>query len=254
MTLRVMTLNIRYDKPDPGDQAWSVRRPSLLQLVRSHLPDLLATQEALPHQLVEMVVALPEYAVVGRDRRGNGRGEYCALFYRRERFECLRHGDFALSETPSAIGSVTPTWGNMLPRICTWAILNDQESYKRILMMNTHFDHDSELARRHSAELLVHQAEQLMPEGGSVVIAGDFNSGAMDPSRHYLMDGLDDALLRYEGDTLTYVDFEGEPRLSIDTVYFSRDLGLRHVQIDRSTPCDVRPSDHFAVVADLEML
>ncbi|MFT7622015.1 MAG: endonuclease/exonuclease/phosphatase family metal-dependent hydrolase [Myxococcota bacterium] len=253
MTLRVMTLNVRYDKPDPGDNAWAVRRSSLLHLIRGHLPDVLATQEALPHQLVELVVGLPEYAVVGRDRRGNGRGEYCAIFYRRERFECMRHGDFALSETPGAIGSVTPSWGNILPRIATWALLRDSETFKRVLVINTHFDHESARARHLSATLLKRKAQELMPDGGAVIIAGDFNSTAQDQCRVTLSDGLDDALARVEGDKVTYVDFEGAPRLSIDTVFFSRDLGLRRAEIDRAAPLEVRPSDHFAVLVDLEI-
>lgn len=252
MKLTVMTLNCRYDRPDPGDQAWSVRVHSVLDRVREHQPDILLTQECLPHQLVELVVGLQDFSAVGRDRRGTGRGEYCALFYRHERFECREHGDFALSATPEEIGSVTPAWGNGLPRVATWALLHDRKAGLELFALNTHLDHDSRLSRERSAELILRRTEALISAGCSVIIGGDFNAEWHDPARQLLGDGLDDAVAKMDGDTLTYVDFEGAPLLSIDTVFYSRDFALRRALIDRATPRGIRPSDHFPIVVNLE--
>ncbi len=231
-----MTFNVRYDKPDPGDLAWSVRRESVLHLIREHSPDVLCTQECQPHQLVELLVGLPGYAVVGRDRRGTGRDEYCAILYKHDRFERDGHGDIDLA----------PSY---LPRIATWAALRDRRTGLRFGAVNTHLDHEDRLARIGSIELIL--GEGVCSQ--HTVITGDFNEETGSTARAALeLLCWKDALSGVD-DRLTYVDFDGEPRLSIDTVYYPSKMRLVNVVVDRSEPLGVRPSDHYPVIADLEV-
>ncbi len=235
-----MTFNIRYDKPDPGDRAWSVRCRSVLKLIEQHQPDILCTQECLPHQLVELLVGLPGYGVVGRDRRGSGKDEYCAILYRHERFERVGHGNFSLA----------PSY---LPRIATWLILRDRELGTEIAAINTHLDHENADARLESAELILNEFGVLWHAHRPIVITGDFNARPGSPARVRLGRPLRDSVAEMQGDRLTYKHWSGDPHVSIDTVFYSGELSLKSVVVDRSEPLGVRPSDHYPVVADLEV-
>lgn len=62
-------------------------------------------QEVLHHQLQTLHGLLPEYAFTGRGRDdGKDRGEHVAIFYRKDRFQLVEHGDFWLSENPAVPG------------------------------------------------------------------------------------------------------------------------------------------------------
>src|SRR5205807_801992 len=67
--LRVMTLNVRRDVPHDGPLAWSSRRARVGAMLREAAPDVLATQEALPHQLADLDAALPRYRRIGSPRQ-----------------------------------------------------------------------------------------------------------------------------------------------------------------------------------------
>ena len=63
---------------------------------------------------------LNEYSYIGRDRDGDNKGEHCAIYYKKDRFKVLKHGDFWYSETPDI---PSYGWGARCRRICTWDIL-----------------------------------------------------------------------------------------------------------------------------------
>ena len=63
--------------------------------------DILGTQEVLHNQLEDLKQRLPEYGVIGVGREdGKEKGEYSALWYKKDRFNLLDSGYFWLSETP----------------------------------------------------------------------------------------------------------------------------------------------------------
>lgn len=69
--------------------------------VRFYDVDVLGTQEVLHNQLEDLKQRLPEYGVVGVGREdGKEKGEYSALWYKKNRFDLLDSGYFWLSETP----------------------------------------------------------------------------------------------------------------------------------------------------------
>jgi hypothetical protein len=43
MKLRVMTFNLRYDKPDLGNCAWKFRASAVASLINAYAPDLIGT-------------------------------------------------------------------------------------------------------------------------------------------------------------------------------------------------------------------
>lgn len=169
-----MTFNLRFAS-EVMPHAWSVRRPVTKACLELTAPDLIGTQEGVMAQLADMRADLPAYAMIGQGREGGEKGEYMAIFYRRDRFELLETHDFWLSETPEVVGS--KSWNTSLPRMVTWARFREKATGKAFVFANTHFDHMSEDARAQSAKLVRARFSALKPES-PVLLVGDFNSAA----------------------------------------------------------------------------
>ena len=104
--VNVMSFNIRYDNPEDSLDNWEYRKERAANAIRFYDVDILGTQEVLHNQLEDLKQRLPEYEVIGVGREdGKEKGEYSALWYKRERFNLLDSGYFWLSETPEVAGS-----------------------------------------------------------------------------------------------------------------------------------------------------
>jgi endonuclease/exonuclease/phosphatase family metal-dependent hydrolase len=254
--LRVMTFNVRYGTADDGPNRWELRRELLVATIRRNAPDILATQEGLRWQLDEIESALPElgWVGVGRDD-GGSRGEHAALFYRRARLTAAASGTFWLSDTPSVPGSTS--WGNALPRICTWARLRDTASGRALVACNVHLDHESQVARERGLRLVLDRAPDLAP-GEPLIVLGDLNLDEENPALELLRrGGLTDTwraahpAAKGQG---TFHDFTGRidgPR--VDFIWASPHLRTLDAAIDRSRKDGRCPSDHDAVTAILQL-
>lgn len=193
--LRIATFNVRFDNPDDGVHAWPNRADRVIEHIESFGPDILGTQEALDHQ-VEFLAAPGN--LDGYDREGVGRddgeraGEYAALFFRRDRFARREGGTFWLSETPSRPKRPEEPfdWGTQLNRIATWAQLEDRDTGAQLLVVNTHFDHQSREARRKSAELIVEHLEEWSARVDALVVVGDLNARP-ETEPHRLLGGFE---------------------------------------------------------------
>jgi endonuclease/exonuclease/phosphatase family metal-dependent hydrolase len=121
--LTIMTFNIRYGTANDGPNRWELRRDHLIQVVKTHDPDVIGLQEALHFQIDEMLAAMPDYRMVGVGRSDGGHGgEYAAILYRASRLSVRRTETFWFSDTPDIVKS--NTWGAALERICTWALFD----------------------------------------------------------------------------------------------------------------------------------
>jgi endonuclease/exonuclease/phosphatase family metal-dependent hydrolase len=172
--LLIATYNLRYAGDEPPN-AWPQRRPMLKTLLDLYRPDLIGTQEGLYPQIKDIAADQPAYDWIGLGRDGGSRGEFMAIFYRRDRFEPLEYDHFWLSDTPEVIGS--STWGNGVRRMVTWARFRDRTTGREFYFWNTHLDHEVQLAREKSAEL-IRQRIGVLPSGAPLFLVGDFNSVA----------------------------------------------------------------------------
>ena len=171
--VRVMTINVRYDNPNDGVNAWPKRAAQVAGFIQSEVPDLLGMQEVLLRQYNYLDSALLDYTSVGVGRSdGLQGGEMNPVFFRTERFEMVRTKTFWLSDTPEVAGSMG--WGASLPRIVTWMELIDKKNQEHLFFFNTHFAHDSDSARVMSSGILLNEVGKI---AGSLpfVITGDFN-------------------------------------------------------------------------------
>ncbi len=183
-TLCVMTYNLRFASPT-GPNAWPQRRPLMRECIRSVSPDIIGTQEGLYPQLKDLAADLPEYDRIGLGRDGGSKGEFMAVFYRKARLEPMAFDHFWLSDTPNVIAS--STWGNSNRRMVTWVRFLDHQTKREFYLFNTHFDHQVQLAREKSAQLVRRRIEELntsLP----IIMTGDFNAAA-DNKAHQILTG-----------------------------------------------------------------
>ncbi|WP_104116070.1 endonuclease/exonuclease/phosphatase family protein [Arthrobacter sp. B1805] len=257
--LHVMSFNIRYDRPasQPGDvDYWPDRIAPLQALLRREVPSILGVQEALHHQLAAIEVALPPgYRMIGAGREGGSRGEYSPIFYDAGRLQLLEWDQFWLSDTPKLIGS--STWGNGVTRIVTWGRFRDTATDREMLLANTHFDHESDVARARSAAAVLDLVRFFSPRLPAIVM-GDFNSeaGSSPAYRSFVTSGvLGDAwVLADEHLTPGFGTFprygrpvEGGRR--IDWILTTPDVLVRQAAVNTSTLDGRYASDHVPVQA-----
>jgi endonuclease/exonuclease/phosphatase family metal-dependent hydrolase len=171
LTLRVMTFNLRFASDQPP-HAWPERRPVMKRVIERAAPDVIGTQEGVYGQLRDLATDLPAYDWIGLGREGGSRGEFTAVFFRRDKFEPLAFDHFWLSDTPETIGSMT--WGNRYRRMVTWVRLRDRASGRVFEFWNTHLDHEIEAAREKAAALITERLARIDPQV-PLLLVGDFN-------------------------------------------------------------------------------
>lgn len=174
LELRVMSFNLRFASTQQPN-AWADRRPVMRHTIERAAPDLIGTQEGVYPQLRDLAADLPAYDWIGLGREGGSRGEFTAIFFRRDRFEPVAFDHFWLSDTPDRIAS--NTFGAAYLRMATTVRLRDRATGREFVVFNTHLDNESEPARQKSAELLrtrIAAVETALP----VLLVGDFNCTA----------------------------------------------------------------------------
>jgi endonuclease/exonuclease/phosphatase family metal-dependent hydrolase len=249
--IRVVTWNILRgcDGGPPwlrGD--WSSRKPALATALEAVQPDILCVQEALPGQLCFLEQTLPNHHRVGAGRDdGKDKGEHCAIFFDRRRFEKLADGTFWLEEPTDQPAS----WRLSGPkRICTWVSLHDQSSGGTFRVCNTHL-YLTEPSRQRAARLILDHLRRFEP-AEPIVLAGDFNATESAPSRRlFTLAGLEStAELARVSAGPTY-QFYGIQLRGLDEILAdSRWIVHAHLVLDVK-PDNRFPSDHFGVMADL---
>lgn len=259
--IRAMTFNIRLDLAADEDNAWPNRKAIVADLIRYEAPAILGLQEVLLHQKADLEAALPAYAFagVGRDD-GADKGEFSPLAWRRDRFGLLESGTFWLSPTPSQPGKA---WDAAYPRIATWALLEERGTGVHIAVLNTHFDHVGTEARANSAAIIANWARDHVAKGMPVIVLGDLNAGPASPPLAVLTDhsrsGL--RLARTASMTPPYgppgtfnaFKIDSDAAEPIDHVLVSDGFDVRRFATITQHWGGRLPSDHYAVVADLEL-
>jgi len=254
VALRVMTFNVRVPV-DTGMNAWAHRRELLVRVIKMQHPDVLGTQELTEEQGEYIAAHLPGYAWFGQGREGGTKGEHMGVFYRTDRLQVLRSGDFWLSDTPDVPGS--RTWGQPYPRMVTWARFRLRHGGGTFDYFNTHFPYrDQDVrARMLSADEIMQWIGKL-PSTARVILAGDFNCGPDSPVYAKLTRTLHDAwavATSRSGPAKTFHNFTGNPDRRIDWI-LTRGFRTRAARTITTHEGARYPSDHFPVVAELVAL
>lgn len=250
--------NLRFAS-DKKPNAWPDRRPVVKALLDQYQPDIWGTQEGRYHQIKDIAADQPGYDWIGTGRDGGSRGEFMAIFYKRERFEPLEFDHFWLSDTPEVIASAT--WGNSNRRMVTWARFKDRVTEREFYFWNTHFDHQVQEAREKAATLVLERLAQVNSDL-PLFLVGDFNAVAGDNKTYDILTragGLTDtwhsAKERRNERANTFNGF-GELKHEgkrIDWVLARGDLDVRATEIVTFRQGGQWPSDHCPVLIWAEL-
>ena len=253
-SLSVMTFNMRYDNPEDGQNNWRFRRERIAGVIKAQEIDVLGTQELLSNQFNDLSGLLTGYQGVGVGRLdGAESGEYCAVFFRKDRFTLLDSGTFWLSETPEVVGSLG--WDGACERIATWVVLRDRDG-RELFFIDTHLDHVGQVARDEGVSLLMKRIETLSG-GRPVILTGDCNSEpGSSGGAHVQKDGvLRDAKAiaqQRSGTDWSFSDFGQIPeaeRPLLDYIFVSGDIEALRYEVLPDTFDGGYVSDHAPVMA-----
>lgn len=256
--IEVMSFNIRLDHVADSMNNWKYRKDNAAQMIAYYAPDIVGMQEVVKNQLDDLKKRLPQYTALGVGRAdGKEKGEYCSLFYKTDRFELLKNGDFGLSEVPDSIGK--KGWDAACERIVTWAVLKDKVSGREVAAFNTHFDHVGKEARRESANLILEKIKQIAGDL-PVIVTGDFN-GTVDsePVAVLTEGGMKNACVIAKvayGPTWSFHDFGRIPvekRRLIDFIFVNAPVEVERYRTISDKPDNGYLSDHAPILATLKM-
>ena len=151
---------------------WDDRKGFIFDLINFAAFDVFGAQEVRYGQLNDLVKALPDYAYIGVGRDdGKTKGEFCPVFYRRERFKLLDSDTFWLSETPN---KASKGWDGMCNRVCSWGYFQDRVTRSKFYFLNTHLDNKGAVAKTKGVELILKFIEEHC-KGAQVIVTGDMN-------------------------------------------------------------------------------
>lgn len=258
-TLSVLTYNIRLATPDDAPNIWSNRKENVFSLIREASPDVFGLQEALKEQVYDFDKAFPSYSRVGVGRDdGKAEGEFSPVYYNSKKYNALSSGTFWLSQTPEIAGS--RGWDAACNRVVSWVQLKEGTSGKPFFVFCTHFDHMGEVARRNSANLVLHAVDSLSGNYPAILI-GDFNAiPDSEPYRiitdksnsKHMTDAIEFSKTP-QGPFYTYTGFKvGDlPGERIDYIFLKGITKVDSYTVNPENNGTYYPSDHLPVSAGL---
>jgi endonuclease/exonuclease/phosphatase family metal-dependent hydrolase len=257
---KIGTYNLR--NANGGDSTagngWGQRFPWMAKLMLFEDVDVFGTQEGKHHQLVNMADSMPGYKWfgVGRDD-GKQAGEYSAIFYKSSKFKVLKTGNFWMS---TITDKPNKGWDAVLPRICTWAQFREIKTGFTFYFFNLHMDHIGVVARRESAKLVLAKIKQ-MAGATPTILTGDFNVDQTSDSYAVINNSglLKDSYVLSPiklAPSNTFNEFnantDGDKR--IDHVFVTKQFKVKRYGILTNTYHGRTPSDHYPVVAVMQVL
>ncbi len=249
-SIDITCFNVRYENAhDTSSISWTNRRDKIITKLNSEHHDVICLQEVLAPQYDFLCQKLTDYSPIGVGRDDGDRlGEFAPIFFDKNKYTNLESGTQWLSDTPE---KPSIDWGAACIRIATWALIQENESGKTILIVNTHFDHVSEIARNNSAKQIIALGEKLLIQypNSPIVIAGDFNAQTSDSSIKTITAQYKNS--RPENSSqlgYTYAGFnqDDNDNVLIDFIFYKNATASNYI-VDAN-----QMSDHLAVSCTLE--
>jgi endonuclease/exonuclease/phosphatase family metal-dependent hydrolase len=255
VVLRAASYNILVQ----NQSAWSARKAMVTGLIRNYDFDIFGVQEALKHQITDMLAAGEySYTGVGRDDGYNG-GEHSAVIYKTDKFDLLESGSFWYSPTPGVPGI---GWDAAYNRICSWGKFREKESGVVFYFFSSHFDHIGVTARNESAQLLKEKVAAIAGNRPAIAV-GDYNADPSSVCIQRILEGglLFDALARSETtpagtvgtfNNMSYtLDQMMTASLRIDFIFVTDHVRVTEYRVLNDRPDGKYPSDHDPVLTKL---
>ena len=258
--MKVMSFNVRttLEESNP-ENSWDNRKEACVELIKDHMPTILGVQEAkYAHHwtyLKQQLAADYDGYGVSRDTgKESGDGETMGILYNRRIIEMIEGGTFWLSETPN-----TPSkgFGANYSRCATWGVFKHKSSGKKFCYINTHIDHQSELAQVEGMKLISNFFEKYKKDY-PLFITADFNmrsdNVAFDPIESYMYNTRDVAPEELTDYNTTYNGYVTTKDVVIDHIYCSNYLKVVEYHTINEQYGGVNfVSDHYPIYAIVKL-
>ena len=253
----IVTYNIKYDDKSNGQNSWMMRKEGMIDLINFISPDILGIQEGLLNQVDYLNTHLGNFTYVGVGRDdGNKNGEFCAIYFNKNKYRLIKSSTFWLSENPS---EVSIGWDAALERICTYAQFETLNGKDKIWIFNTHFDHFGKTAREQSAKLLIKKIKNINTFREPTVAMGDFNalanSKAIEILKREFKDSMEISKKGHNGPIGTFNNFLPKQEITkrIDYIFIYGMKIVSHEHVNKKLENGNHISDHLPVVTKMKV-
>lgn len=217
-------------------------------------PDFMGTQEMNSNWLNKLGELMPDYESYGVVRGGDKnekQSEMNAVFWLRDKYTLADSGTFWLSGTPEKESRYEGAGCN---RICTWVLLQDNQTAKQYLHMNTHLDNVSEEAQGYGANVILTEKQKLTAQypDANVILTGDLNQTRGMSAHSAFSAELNDSLSAAGDNEMkgTYQAWgDQESTEPIDFIFSSADLAAVNYEV-LDDISNGYVSDHYGVYAE----
>ncbi len=255
-SINIMTFNIRYDNPSDNEFNWNKRKELVTETILSSGADIIGVQEALVNQVIYLDSVLADFDYFGRGRDdGFHGGEFCPIYYNTKKYKLEVGNTHWLSETPGVPGS--KSWDAACTRIITWVLLKDLKTEELFYVFNTHFDHESEKARKESAKYILDLLKDSQFQK-KLILTGDFNMCSSDKAYKKLTSKIFDtealSIEKHKGPAQTYIGFPyiEDEKTAIDFIFVnSKDIKVNFHHTISYNKNGFYPSDHLPVMINV---
>ena len=243
MDIKVVSFNLRC-RSDFGGNSIKERSLRLNEILKNYDADLIGFQECSPRWKKKIKKYFcKEYGMFSR-YRGLFQREATPVLWKQDKFSFIDSGCFWLSDTP---WKPSGKWDEklILYRICTYVILEERESKKRITFFNTHFGFGDSCQQKSAA--LIYEYSKKITEG-PLVITGDFNmtpgsKGYIEMTEHF----TDANSMTVKTTSPTYHGYgKGKP-CHIDYCFTDKKFLPVDYKIIDETVDGKYPSDHYGI-------
>lgn len=275
--IRIMTFNVRGAPAEDGINIWKNRAALNVETIRACAPDVIGFQEVQSDNLETFRLQLQDYAFeVGLVSNRPDRLLFNAVFWRSDVFWRMSAGSFYLSRTPQ---HWSKDWDSGRVRVANWVKLRVLNTNVEFLHVNTHLDHLSEQARNEGSRVILQQLSRIRPNTTPCFLTGDFNSPPdLLPSNHNghtatpygifrecgFVDVYHIARTKGNGGENTFHGFAGEEFRGKDNAAAwridwilalpgARSVFAKSYAVVRKSNPPLYPSDHYPVIADIEI-
>lgn len=256
--MRVMTFNLKADSLFDIQDRWKKRCDVVYDVMRKYDCDIIGTQEVTMKMAKDLKEHMKSYHQIGISRTNYFFMERNTVFLKKE-YRVLKNRTFWLSQEPDKKGS--SMWHSLFPRICTMVI--SEIKGRKICIYNTHLDCLSPWARHEGMRIILndmynYRQQEKMP----CLLTGDFNVRADSKlmkefkSAAYRLNGLratqDIKPELYEKTTMG--EFKGkEYGRHIDYIFATKEFDVKNVEIVKDHHNGQYPSDHYPILAELNL-
>ena len=252
MKLNMISFNIRCSD-DPNGYSIAERAPRLDTVIAKYEADVIGFQEVRQQWEPYLEKYYSEkYDMFLKYRSGGPEAEGSPIYWRRDKFECLKTGYFWFSDTPEV---ESRGWDQLYNcyRICEYVILKEKESGKAFTLMNTHFGFGDK-CQVDSVNLIKEYSGKIsdLP----TIVFGDFNMlpesvGYATMTQYY----TDVNAVTTKDWSTTFHGYDPENVVPEHIDYCFIDDSVKPINIVKITDTvdGMYPSDHFGLHIQLEL-